>query len=140
MLACLGLAFTALQFGRARKAACLQALQQFSKDANEREAALAGSRPENQEHAFVEFLNFLEIYSAAENSRLLTGTAREIVRDKLIDSLCILEKYTHWHPIIENAVITKNNLKHVKLFMSRNRRLLHLCRKEIRADNRLSPV
>jgi hypothetical protein len=85
---------------------------------NEREAALAANKDDapKQLHAFIEFLNFLEIYSAAMNARLLAGVARELVQDKLLDCAVILESSPYWQAEIEKSKTSETTYKHTKLF------------------------
>jgi hypothetical protein len=85
--------FTAWQFWRSRKTTTLQHLQDFFKSVIEREAALANATDDQKSrHAFVEYLDFLEVYSAAVIGGLFIGVAKELVRDKLIDSIITLER------------------------------------------------
>lgn len=90
---------------------------------NEREAALfaAIGDEDNQRHAFVEYLNFLEIYSAALNSGLMIGVAQEIVSDKVLDSIVAVESHSHWHDEIERSITSGTTYRHIGLFMKRQR-------------------
>jgi hypothetical protein len=122
--AAIGLFISAWQFWRNRKAATLQHLQDFFKSMNEREAALAAGQGDarRQVHAFVEYLNFLEVYSAAVNDKLFIGVAKELVSDKIIDSLVILDATPEWHDQIESSITSKVTYKHIAEFIARNRR------------------
>jgi hypothetical protein len=93
------LVFTGLQTRRSRRTADLQALQRFADDANKREAALADPQDDkSREHAFNEFLNFLELYACAYNNRLFIGRGgKRLVRHKIIDSYVELEAARPWH-------------------------------------------
>lgn len=93
---------------------------------NERESALAAAKDDasKQLHAFIEFLNFLEIYSAATNARLFVGVAREIVKDKVMDSIIVLENSPHWHVEIEKSKTSEATYKHIKGFRRRHRRII----------------
>jgi len=103
----------------------LQHLQDFFKAMNERETALKSAQCDaDKVHAFVEYLNFLEIYSAAINGGLFTGTARELVYDKIADSLVILENAPQWHDQIEKSRTSHVTYKHILKFMERERREL----------------
>jgi hypothetical protein len=124
--AAIGLFINAWQFWRNRKATTLQHLQEFLKAMNEREAALATNKddPPKQLHAFIEFLNFLEVYSAAINKGLLIGAAREIVCDKILDSIVAVDSMPHWHLEIEKSITSGVTYKHIRRFMKRYRRTL----------------
>lgn len=89
---------------------------------NEREAALRDA--ENKRHAFVEFMNFLEVYAAASNERLITGVAREFVNDKLIDSIVLLQQSKSWHQEVATSVNSEVVYKHLLTFARRHRRLI----------------
>jgi hypothetical protein len=123
------LGFTAWQFRRARKTATLQNIQDFFKATTEREAALreaalANASDEGMRHALVEFLNLLEIYSAALNANLFVDVAEELVLDKVLDSIVELEGAPHWHQEIELSIRTAATYKHLRLLIERNRREL----------------
>lgn len=93
---------------------------------NEREAVLAASKDDGAKHlhAFIEFLNFLEIYSAAINARLFIGVAREIVQDKILDSIVVLEQSPHWHEEIEKSRNSKITYKHLFRLSQRHGRTI----------------
>lgn len=121
--AAIGLFISAWQFWRNRRATTLQHLQDFFKSTNEREAALAtASDFDKKLHAFVEYLNFLEIYSAAVNGGLFVGVAREIVRDKIIDSLVVLDAAPEWHSRIQKSITSEITYSHLRQFIRCHRR------------------
>jgi hypothetical protein len=125
LAATVGLFFTAWQFRRSRRAVTLQHLQEFLKSTFEREAALANAADgEKKRHAFVEYLDFLEVYAAAVNESLFIGVARELVRDKIIDSIVALEHAPEWHVVIENSVTSAITYKYLVHFMVKHRALL----------------
>jgi hypothetical protein len=125
-IAAIGLFINAWQFRRSRKATTLQHLQDFFKAMNERELALASAKDDaaKQDHAFVEYLNFLEVYSAALNDSLFIGVARELVCDKILDALVLLGNAPQWHEQIEKSFTSHVTYKHIIKFMSRQRRAL----------------
>jgi hypothetical protein len=130
LLAFGGLVFAAAQIRQARRTAALQALQEFIRSGNERERAIlnaTASTPAEQHHAFVELLNFLEMYAAAENGKLLVGIAKELVRDKLLDSLAIIDAQARWREVMEKAVITDVNFSHLARFIAAHRDELKIC-------------
>jgi hypothetical protein len=127
--AAIGLFVTAWQFSRSRKTTTLQHLQEFFKSTIEREAALANATDnEKRRHAFVEYLDFLEVYSAAAIGGLFIGVAKELVRDKLIDSIITLERAPQWHDVIQNSVTSVITYKYLIKFMAKNRKVLDLRR------------
>jgi hypothetical protein len=127
--AAIGLFFTAWQFWRSRKATTLQHLQEFFKSTIEREAALAHAiDDQKRRHAFVEYLDFLEVYSAAVIDGLFIGVAKELVRDKLIDSIITLERAEQWHDVIQNSVTSVITYKYLIRFIAKHRRVLDLRR------------
>jgi hypothetical protein len=114
---------TAWQLWRARTVATLQSLQEFSKASNEREAALAEAQGDKR-HAFIEFMNFLEVYSATANGGLLTGVTLEFVDDKLIDSIVVLMQLGHWHDAIEGSVTGPTTYVHLRRFIRRHKKTI----------------
>jgi hypothetical protein len=125
-IAAIGLFINAWQFQRSRKATTLQHLQDFFKEMNERELALALAKDDvaKQDHAFVEYLNFLEVYSAALNDSLFTGVARELAYDKIVDALVVLENAPQWHEQVQKSFTSHVTYKHIIEFMKRQRRTL----------------
>lgn len=105
---------------KAHTIATLQSLQEFFKASNERERALADAAGDKQ-HAFIEYLNFLEVYSAASNAALFAGITRELVTDKLIDSIVVLKAAVHWHNDIERSITSAVTYKHLRIFMEKHR-------------------
>lgn len=118
-----GLGLTALTISRSRRTADLQALQKFSDDANNREAALAkASTDADRHHAFNELMNFLELYSCAYNDGLIAGRAStKIVRLKLIDSFIELDAAKLWHPHIGKAIDRTSTFIEFANFIASNR-------------------
>jgi hypothetical protein len=123
LAAAVGLGLTAWQFWRSRAVATLQSLQEFFKASNERESALAEAQGDKR-HAFIEFMNFLEVYSAAANGRLLTGVTLELVNDKLIDSIVVLMQLGHWHDAIEGSVTGPTTYVHLRQFIRRHKKTI----------------
>jgi hypothetical protein len=117
--------FAGRQMMQARRTAALQSLQEFLKVATERERALlTAAGADAQEHAFVELLNFLEVYAAAHNSSLFGGVSKELVGDKLLDAIILLEQSQQWHPQIEAAITSETTFKYLRKFIASNRTLI----------------
>ena len=118
-----GLVLTALTVSRSRRTADLQALQKFSDDANEREAALHNAGDDaSRHHAFNELMNFLELYACAYNDGLIVGRAStKMVRLKLIDSFIELDAAKLWHPHIGKAVDRTTTFIEFANFIASNR-------------------
>ena len=72
----------------------------------------------------IEYLNFLEVHSAALNDSLFIGVARELVCDKILDALVVLEHAPQWHEQIEKSFTSHVTYKHIIKFMKRQRRAL----------------
>jgi ATP-dependent DNA ligase len=127
--------FAAYQVWLGRRTAVLQALQEFFKTISERERAFASASSEQRENAFVDFLNALELYAAAYIKRLVTGVSRELVKDKLIDSLVLIEGAPHWHEKIEDAVTSQPTFKYLKRFVTKHRAIVNARSAAYRSKN-----
>ena len=117
-----GLCFVAWQLWRARQTATLDALQKFLSAANDRERALRDD--EDKRHALVEFMNFLEVYSAASSECLISGVAREFVDDKIVDSVVELKQAPGWHQILKGSINSEVVYKHLLHFINKHRDLI----------------
>lgn len=120
--------FAAVQMLLARRTSSLQALQSFDKSATEREAALLAATSDRSklEYAFNEYLNFLELYAGACNRHFLSGSlligfARTFIRDRLLDSLIVIERAAALHNAIERAIHQPGTFQELHIFMRRNR-------------------
>ncbi len=139
--AAIGLWLAAWQFSRSRKTTTLQHLQDFLKSTNEREAALADATDEQKKrHAFVEYLNFLEVYAAAVIGGLFIGVAEELVRDKLMDSIITLERAPAWHDIIVKSVTSDITYKYLRRFAEKHRKLIELRRSSFAIEQGMDPI
>jgi len=119
-----GLFISAGQFWRNRKAMTLQHLQDFLKSVNERESALdaAAGDSAKKKHAFVEYLNFLEVYSAAANDGLFIGVARELVCDKILDSLVVIQSAPECHQDFQESISSSVTYSHIRSFLHSHRK------------------
>lgn len=125
----LGLGFIGWQIRAARKSSDLQALQAFLKDAKDHDAAiLNGSTLEAKEQAFVEFLNFMEIYSTAVNDKLFAKSSRKMTVDKLIDSIVVIAESSAWHGRFEAAITSATTFSELRRFMARYRKRIESVR------------
>jgi hypothetical protein len=115
-----GLFFTGFQIRQTRRATDLRTLQDFAREARDREQALAVGDESERTRAFNDYLNFLEIYAAAHNRNLFGRASRDIVRDKLIDVLGMLDAEKHVHPTVEQAVMSESSLTELRRFLDRH--------------------
>jgi len=125
LVACVTTIFVVVQCVRLRRTSALQALQEFTKTLTERERALVVA-PDADGHrlAFWELLNSLETHAAAYNGRLYIGTAAEIVRDKLVDSLVIIKDSPRGRAEMDAAMNSDAVFTHLHDFRRRNHRLI----------------
>lgn len=125
----LGLGFIGWQIRAARKSSDLQSLQAFLKDAKDHDAAiLKGITLEEKEQAFVEFLNFMEIYSTAVNDNLFAKSSRKMAIDKLVDSIVLIAETEAWHSRFEAAITTDSTFSELRRFMERHRKRIEAVR------------
>ena len=123
--AVLGLGFIGWQIREARKTSDFQSLQAFLRDTKEHEhALLKAGTAEARDQAFIEFLNFLEAYAAALNGRLFPKITRSIVREKLIDSIAVIEEAPAWHVKLEEAVTSATTFQCLGQFIGNERAVI----------------
>jgi predicted butyrate kinase (DUF1464 family) len=116
-----GLWFVGWQIQAARKTADLQSLQEFVRSTAECEAALLNAVDEAWTKAFFELINHLEMQAAAVNGRLYPKVTREIVREKLRDTIAMIEAASHTHDRLQEAISTPTTFEHLIRFMRRER-------------------
>jgi hypothetical protein len=118
----------AFQLLLSRRTAALQVLQSFDKAATEREAAImAASDAAKRTYAFNEYMNFLELYAAFCNRHglagsLLTGFGRRFVRNRLLDSVVVIERAVpETHEAIKKAIFQPGTFNELYVFVKRNK-------------------
>jgi hypothetical protein len=117
--------FAGVQMLLARRTSVLQVLQSFDKAVGDREAALGSAKTEEtKEHAFHEFMNLLELYAAICNRNLVTGLAYELIRDRLIDSVVVIERAKTWHDIIDQAIFHSGTFEELRLLLETHKSIL----------------
>jgi alpha-beta hydrolase superfamily lysophospholipase len=119
MLALVGLYF---QIRMTRKSADLQALQDFVRNADQREDRLLDAETDSKrDQAFNEFLNFLETSAGALNNNLFPKTTKQFVREKVRDSIATIQAVQIWHAKFEQAITTDTTFAEIARFMRRYR-------------------
>ena len=119
MLALVGLYF---QIWITRKSTDLQALQEFVRNADQREDRLLDAETDpKRDQAFNEFLNFLETSAGALNDNLYPKTTKRFVREKVRDSIATIQGVQIWHSKFEQAITTDTTFTELAKFMRRNR-------------------
>ncbi|WP_438346794.1 hypothetical protein [Methylorubrum populi] len=132
--ALVGLLFVGTQIRQARKTGDLQSLQDFLRAAKDHEHALINSgSDEDREKAFYEFVNFLEIQAAALRGGLFSSVTRRIVREKIRDSVAVIEDIEPWMAKLESAISSETTFEHLRRFCKRERRYIDRV-KRARAD------
>ena len=125
---------TAWQMSRTRRSSDLLALQKFHEEASKRESALTEAKSTGEEawrHAFIEFLNFLEVYACAYNNRLIIGRgSKDIIRHKLEDCFIEVEAAKDLHPHIAAAVDRATTFAELKKLIRDHRNEVDLRRGE----------
>lgn len=122
LAAVVGLPFIGKQIRAARLSADLQSLQTFYRDAQEHERALiAAPTSAAKDQAFVEFLNFLELYAAAVNGGLFPKVSRRIATEKLRDSIAVITEMTDWHDKLQDAITSAYTFNSLRDFTRREK-------------------
>ncbi len=121
--ALVGLLFVGTQIRQARKTGDLQSLQEFLHAAKDHEHALINSgSDEDREKAFYEFVNFLETQAAALRGGLFSSVTRRIVREKIRDSVAVIEVIEPWMAKLDAAISSETTFEHLRDFCRRERR------------------
>lgn len=117
-----GLGFIGWQIKVAGRATDFQTLQSFLRDAREHEQALLTSlEDEARDMAFIDYLNFLEVYASALHRKLFYKTTKELVRDKLVDALALISIMPDWHSKFEKAITSQSTFSSIGVFMRKHR-------------------
>ena len=117
-----GLYFVGAQIRASNKTADIQALQEFSKQTIEREHRfLNATNAAQKEQAFIEFINFLEMYAAALNGNLVPPVSRKIVSDSVVNSIAAIQMAPAWASKFEDAIRTATTFDELGRFMRSNR-------------------
>ena len=122
IVAFFGLGFIGVQIRAARRTSDLQSLQEFLRSATEGERALLLARDgEEKERAFFEFANFLELQAAALHGRLFPKVTRAVVREKLRDSVAVIEQAEPWMEKLRQGRSSSTAFEHLLRFANRQR-------------------
>lgn len=115
------LGFVGWQIKLARKAADFSTLKNFLRDVKEYQDALLSAAPERKDAAFVEFMNFLEIYALALDQKLVPKVSRKLIAQTLCESLACIWNAPKFHPLIENAYTSPETSKNLLILRRRMR-------------------
>ena len=69
-------------------------------------------------------MNHLELYAGVCNRKLARGLAREIIRDRLVDSVVVIERAEHWHQKINQAIFHSDTFNQLRIFAEKNAKVL----------------
>ncbi|MGD9656195.1 MAG: hypothetical protein AB7U61_00920 [Methylocystis sp.] len=120
--AVIGLGAIWWQIREARKTSDVQSLQVFLRDAKDHENALLRATTEDEQHqAFIEFMNFLEAYSAAINGGLFPKVTSGVVREKIIDAVTMIAEAEAWHGKLAEAITSETTFQCLNAFMRREK-------------------
>ena len=127
--ALLGLPFIGWQVRAARKTSDLQALQSFSTEMQKCEERLLAAKCEkSREAAFNDLLNLLELNAAALNAGLFPRTTRRLAREKIRDSLLVIESAKEWHSKFLQSITTETTFSEILLFIRSEKKYLRSAR------------
>jgi hypothetical protein len=118
-----GLFFLGAQVRAGRRVADVQILQEFARETTAREYALVQAEGDAQkQRAFVEYLNFLEIYAGAMNGKLLPSMSRKLIGDSLSNARATIQTNATWSDQFAAAIRTTSTFDEVGRFLSENRK------------------
>jgi len=116
------LAFIGWQIKQARKTSDLLTLQAFLKDVKDHESALlAASSDDEMEQAFIEILNFLEVYATAINRELIPKVSKVFIRQTLRNSLANIQNAPEWHDKMVEAITSPDTFENLVQFLKDNK-------------------
>ncbi|GAA0273376.1 MULTISPECIES: hypothetical protein [Methylorubrum] len=141
LIALAALFYVGAQLRAGRKAGDLQALQELFNAVTEREQALLRSRdkPDEQDAAFLEFMNFLELRTVALNGGLLGRYPKKILREKIIDSLAVIEGMPEWQQRFIEAKSSATAFEHLQRFARKNRKAINRVKAHMMAKAETAP-
>lgn len=119
--AIVGLGFISWQIARARQAFDLQTIQAFLKETKEYERSLLCSDPNEFETAFIEYLNFLEAYAAALNTKLVPSVSSDIINKSVVDSLAVINRSGTSKKMLKNAISSPDTFEHLNKLFEKNK-------------------
>lgn len=123
--ALIGLVFVGLEVRATRKTSDFHNLLEFDRRAAKREDALLCAETEaTKKQAFFEFVNFLETHAAGLNAKLLPRKSRQLIREKLIDSIAVITEKPSWHQTIADGVTSPTAFAELRKFMRREKRAI----------------
>jgi len=117
-----GLVFVGTQMRAARRASDISVIQEFLKTATACEGALfKAETPDLKVAEFHNYLNFIEVYCLYLNKSLLSVNQKEIIREKIIDCLAIIDGDVDWREEFHKAKTSTTTFKHISEFTDQNR-------------------
>ncbi len=115
------LVFLGCQIKDERNSADVTSLIEFVRVITDRENIILAADETAKDRAFIELLNFLEVYAAATNNRLLLRASRRIVIEKLRDAIALIECIPPWSDKLNDAMTTKTTFAELRKFATRER-------------------
>lgn len=111
------LLFTAVSFRGTKRSGDLTSLIKFVETLQAAEKAfMSESNDSEKDDRFIELINILEAYCAAYNANLLQRKTKELVRDKIIDSVALINRYPIWLLKFSDAKIGDTSLSELARF------------------------
>jgi hypothetical protein len=120
-----GLFFLGAQVRAGHHISDVQILQEFTRETTARELALLQAETDSHKRrAFVEYLNFLEIYAGAMNGRLLPPVSRKLISDSLSNALATIQTNAAWSEQLFDAIRTTSTFEEIGRFLSENKKII----------------
>ncbi len=120
-----GLFFLGAQIRAGQRISDIQILQEFTRETTTREFALLHGEDDAQKRrAFIEYLNFLEIYAGAMNGRLLPSISKKLVSDSLSNASATIQTNAVWSEQFADAIRTTSTFEEIGRFLSKNKKAI----------------
>lgn len=110
------------QMKSARSTSEVQTLIEFHRRVDALEDKLASSTNEDRYFAFIDYVNFLEVFAGLNNSKALHKISTEIIAKKIISALAIIDISDNFKEMLHNAIDTPSTFSEIKKFMKINKR------------------
>jgi hypothetical protein len=137
-IAAVGLFLTWRALVAQRRSTDLGTMLALASLAREAEARVSTAEDlEKRQQELVNYLNFLEVYAAAVNERLLEEVTMNLARDRIVNDLAILSVSADARERVKCSITSSETFSHIQKFWKNNRVSIELAINRERARSGL---